>query len=69
MKYAQDEWNAELAGWKCVIQLNLLKSVITILDALKAEQDGDPLDEASGETEFLFDSISTADHNAIITSR
>ncbi|KAJ2923596.1 hypothetical protein H1R20_g13498, partial [Candolleomyces eurysporus] len=69
MKYAQEEWNAELAGWKCVIQLNLLKSVITILDALKAEQDGDPVDEASGETELLFDSISTTGSNAIITSR
>ncbi|RXW17378.1 hypothetical protein EST38_g8483 [Candolleomyces aberdarensis] len=69
IKYAQEEWNAELAGWKCVVQLNLLKSVITILDALKAEQDGDPVDEASGETEFLFDSISTTGSNAIITSR
>ncbi|KAJ2915543.1 hypothetical protein MD484_g4866, partial [Candolleomyces efflorescens] len=69
MKYAQDEWNAELAGWKCVIQLNLLKSVITILDALKAENDGDPLDDGSGETEFLFDSIATADNSPVITSR
>lgn len=69
MRYAQAEWNAELAGWKCVIQMNLLKSVITILDALQAEQDGEPVDEASGETEFLLDAVSTSQPTAIITSR
>ncbi|KAF6746160.1 guanine nucleotide binding protein, alpha subunit [Ephemerocybe angulata] len=36
----------KLANWRSVIQLNLIRSVITILDALQAEQDGEPTDDA-----------------------
>ncbi|KAF5335495.1 hypothetical protein D9611_012203 [Ephemerocybe angulata] len=62
IKYAHAEWSAELANWRSVIQLNLLRSVITILDALQAEQDGDPTDDVAmslytpgpGDTEFVI---------------
>ncbi|KAF6753959.1 guanine nucleotide binding protein, alpha subunit [Ephemerocybe angulata] len=47
IKYAHAEWSAELANWRSVIQLNLLRSVITILDALQAEQDGEPTDDVA----------------------
>jgi hypothetical protein len=36
-KYAQEEWNAELAGCKCDIELNLIDSATVNLDALKAD--------------------------------
>lgn len=44
MKYARSEWEAELSTWRTVIQLNLLRSVILILDTLQAEQDNVPTD-------------------------
>ncbi|KAJ2926370.1 hypothetical protein H1R20_g10731, partial [Candolleomyces eurysporus] len=39
--YGREEWTAELARWRCVIQLKLVKSVIIILDALEAEGRGE----------------------------
>ncbi|RXW16633.1 hypothetical protein EST38_g9221 [Candolleomyces aberdarensis] len=61
MRYAREEWDAELARWKSVIQLRILKGVVTILDALQSELDGDALPETSedthsnGATEVPFD--------------
>ncbi|KAJ2926372.1 hypothetical protein H1R20_g10733, partial [Candolleomyces eurysporus] len=43
MHHGREEWNAELAKWRCVIQLKLVKSVIIILDALEAEGRGERL--------------------------
>ena len=44
MKYAKASWDAERASWRAVIQLNLTRSIITIVEALQAEMDGDPID-------------------------
>ena len=41
MTYARDAWNAERASWRSVIQLNLVRSIITIVDTLQAEMAGD----------------------------
>ena len=44
MKYAKTSWEAERASWRAVIQLNLIRSIITIVETLQAEMDGEPLD-------------------------
>jgi guanine nucleotide-binding protein alpha-1 subunit len=44
MKYAKASWDAERASWRAVIQLNLIRSIITIVQTLQAEMDGEPLD-------------------------
>ena len=43
MKYARAAWKQERASWRAVIQLNLIRSVITIVETLQAEMDGDPI--------------------------
>jgi guanine nucleotide-binding protein subunit alpha len=41
MKYAQAEWQSERAAWRVVIQLNIIRSILTIVDTMQAEIDGD----------------------------
>ncbi|TFK34970.1 G-protein alpha subunit [Crucibulum laeve] len=43
LKYARSAWKQERDSWRAVIQLNLLRSINTILDVLQAEMDGDPV--------------------------
>ena len=45
MTYARDAWNAERASWRSVIQLNLVRSILTIVETLQAEMAGDCPDE------------------------
>lgn len=40
MKYSRPQWKAERLSWRAVIQLNLVRSVLTILDAIQAEMNG-----------------------------
>ncbi|EAU89179.2 guanine nucleotide-binding protein alpha subunit [Coprinopsis cinerea okayama7 len=59
MRFAPEEWQAELVSWRAVIQLNLIRSVLSILDAIKAELDNEPnqpflTGDEDDETEFLF---------------
>jgi hypothetical protein len=42
MKYARANWKQERASWRAVIQLNLIRSVITLVDTLQAEMDTPP---------------------------
>lgn len=43
MKYARTAWKQERTSWRSVIQLNLIRSVLTILETLQAEMDNAPL--------------------------
>ncbi|KAF5362698.1 hypothetical protein D9758_011741 [Tetrapyrgos nigripes] len=43
LTYSRSEWDAEKTSWRTVIQLNLIRSINTILDTLQAEIDGDPI--------------------------
>ncbi|KAJ7599076.1 guanine nucleotide binding protein, alpha subunit [Mycena floridula] len=45
MAYAANEWNREKASWKTVIQLNLIRSIITIVETLQAEMNGDSIED------------------------
>ncbi|EDR05340.1 heterotrimeric G protein alpha subunit B [Laccaria bicolor S238N-H82] len=40
MKYSHAQWKAERLSWRAVIQLNLVRSVLTILDTIQTEMDG-----------------------------
>ena len=45
MKYARDEWEHERDGWRTVVQLNIVRSIITILKVIESEMNGDiPVD-------------------------
>ncbi|TFK21077.1 G-alpha-domain-containing protein [Coprinopsis marcescibilis] len=50
MRYAQQEWETELQSWRTVVQLNLIRSVTTILDAIQAEMDNIPSDAPATPT-------------------
>ncbi|EDR01363.1 G-protein alpha subunit [Laccaria bicolor S238N-H82] len=40
MKYSRAQWKAERLSWRAVIQLNLVRSVLTILDTMQTEMNG-----------------------------
>ncbi|KAH9474745.1 Guanine nucleotide-binding protein alpha-4 subunit [Psilocybe cubensis] len=45
MRFAHEEWERERNGWRSVVQLNIVRSIITILKVIEAEMNGDvPLD-------------------------
>jgi guanine nucleotide-binding protein alpha-1 subunit len=41
MRFATAEWEKERAGWRSVVQLNVVRSIITILRVIEAEINGD----------------------------
>lgn len=56
LEYARGEWEAEKVSWRAVIQLNLVRSVLSILETVRAEMEGDPLLELDDT-----DSVDTLD--------
>lgn len=40
MRYARAEWERERNGWRSVVQLNVVRSIITILNVIEAEMNG-----------------------------
>ncbi|PPQ76441.1 hypothetical protein CVT26_012955 [Gymnopilus dilepis] len=53
MKFARAAWDAERASWRSVIQLNVVRSIITIVETLQAEMDGDPIEPAAPGTPLV----------------
>jgi hypothetical protein len=54
MRYAKAEWERERNGWRSVVQLNIVRSIITIQKVIEAEMNGDvPAD--SEDDQRLFD--------------
>jgi len=49
MQYAQEAWESERDGWRVVVQLNLVRSIMMIIQVVEAELGGDPypVDEES----------------------
>lgn len=47
MKYAREAWKEERASWRAVIQLNLVRSIITIVETLQIEMDTPKDDNAA----------------------
>ena len=49
MRYAREAWDDKRASWRAVIQLNIIRSIILIIETLQAEIDGEavPVTQAS----------------------
>lgn len=43
MKYARTAWRHERASWRAVIQLNVIRSILAVVETLQAEMDDDPI--------------------------
>jgi hypothetical protein len=41
MRYAQPAWEKERDGWRSVVQLNIVRSITTIIGVVEAEMNGD----------------------------
>lgn len=41
MRFARAEWEKERNGWRSVVQLNVVRSIITIQNVIEAEMNGD----------------------------
>ncbi|KAJ7590518.1 guanine nucleotide binding protein, alpha subunit [Mycena floridula] len=65
MKYAQDEWIREKMAWRAVIQLNLIRSIITIVETLQAEADS----EYTGDMEESGLSAALTDQHRLLKLR
>ncbi|KAG2001570.1 heterotrimeric G protein alpha subunit [Coprinopsis cinerea AmutBmut pab1-1] len=44
MRYAKEEWEEERSGWRSVVQLNIVRSITTIIRIVEAEMNGDAAD-------------------------
>jgi guanine nucleotide-binding protein alpha-1 subunit len=49
MKYARTEWEKERNGWRSVVQLNIVRSIITIQKVIEAEMNGDVLSDSDDD--------------------
>ncbi|KAF8902591.1 heterotrimeric G protein alpha subunit [Gymnopilus junonius] len=50
MRYAKADWEKERQGWRSVVQLNLVRSILTVLKVIEAEINGDvPVDSEDDE--------------------
>lgn len=63
MKYARTAWKQERASWRAVIQLNLIRSVNTIVEILQTEMDMP--DEEDSMTRNSTDSITIESRTAV----
>ena len=41
MEYGENDWEAERVKWGWMVRLKVLKAVVTILDTLQSELDGE----------------------------
>ncbi|KAH8829160.1 heterotrimeric G protein alpha subunit [Flagelloscypha sp. PMI_526] len=41
MRYATEAWQRERSGWRAVVQLNVVRSIMTIISAVEAEMSGE----------------------------
>ena len=55
MRFAQASWEKERNGWRAVVQLNIVRSITTILEAVQAEMRGDPAHESDEEVTQVDD--------------
>jgi len=49
MQYAPEAWERERSGWRTVVQLNIVRSILSILKVLEAELNGDQTADSDDE--------------------
>ncbi|KAJ7057095.1 heterotrimeric G protein alpha subunit [Mycena amicta] len=53
MQYAREAWEQERNGWRSVVQLNIIRSIILILEIIEADMSGNaPLDDDEAPRRF-----------------
>jgi guanine nucleotide-binding protein subunit alpha len=57
MRFAEAAWEKERNGWRGVVQLNVVRSITTILDSMESEMNIDPAQELDGEATPLVESM------------
>lgn len=62
MRYAQPDWERERSGWRAVVQLNIVRSIITILGVVEAELSGETSD-FSDDSDVPESSTTPIKHN------
>ncbi|KAF5384164.1 hypothetical protein D9615_003365 [Tricholomella constricta] len=53
MRYSRDDWEKERNGWRAVIQLNIVRSITTILSVMEAELNGEAPAESDDDEATL----------------
>ncbi|KAF5313437.1 hypothetical protein D9611_008484 [Ephemerocybe angulata] len=53
MRFANDEWEAERDGWRSVVQLNVVRSITTIIRVVEAEINGDAPAESDDDQSIV----------------
>ena len=53
MRYARAEWEKERNGWRSVVQLNVVRSIITIQKIIEAEMNGDVPADSEDDQPYL----------------
>jgi guanine nucleotide-binding protein subunit alpha len=67
MRYARAEWEKERNGWRSVVQLNVVRSIITIQNVIEAEMNGDaPVDSEDDEVVYCLHLPYNCDGNLLI---
>ncbi|GLB39783.1 putative G protein alpha subunit [Lyophyllum shimeji] len=49
MRYSREDWEKERDGWRAVVQLNIVRSITTILSVMEAELSGEVPAESDGD--------------------
>lgn len=54
MRFAKEEWEQERDGWRSVVQLNVVRSITTIVRVVQAEINGDaPADDSDDQESVI----------------
>lgn len=53
LQFMKSEWENERSGWRAVVQLNIVRSIMTILDVVEAELNGEAAEESDEEPVIL----------------
>ncbi|KAG5644026.1 hypothetical protein DXG03_009241 [Asterophora parasitica] len=53
MRYSRDDWEKERNGWRAVVQLNIVRSITTILSVMESELNGDSSAQSDEEEATL----------------
>nr|GAT45989.1 G-protein alpha subunit [Mycena chlorophos] len=62
MQYAKEAWEHERSGWRSVVQLNIIRSIILILEIIEAEMSGSgPLLDDDDSSRRLSESSTSGD--------
>ena len=73
MRYARAEWEKERNGWRSVVQLNVVRSIITIQNVIEAEMNGDAPPETEDELAINDDNeievFKFTDHHQLLMIR